>query len=188
MLGANAGKVPHGVFTNQTGRLTNDFFVNLLDMGTQWSAVDDNLYEGRDRNSNALKWTATRIDLIFGSHSQLRAFAEVYGSADAKEKIRERLRRRLDQGDERRSLRLGGVTSPTLPARKNIRQAGSAQKPPDPDPRGIAVERAGTDRFRPLGISFPRGTVSSDAYEAGLARDLRLMPRPRAFPTAPGIC
>jgi catalase-peroxidase len=87
VLGANSGAAQHGVFTNQTGALTNDFFVNLLDMGTQWSAVDDNLYEGRDRQSNALKWTATRIDLIFGSHSQLRAFAEVYGSADAKEKF-----------------------------------------------------------------------------------------------------
>ncbi|MDQ2082144.1 catalase/peroxidase HPI [Xanthobacteraceae bacterium Astr-EGSB] len=87
VLGANVGSAKHGVFTNQTGRLTNDFFVNLLDMGTQWSAVDDDLYEGRDRKSNALKWTATRIDLIFGSHSQLRAFAEVYGSADAEEKF-----------------------------------------------------------------------------------------------------
>jgi catalase-peroxidase len=87
VLGANSGAAKHGVFTNQNGKLTNDFFVNLLDMGTQWSAVGDNLYEGRDRKSNALKWTATRIDLIFGSHSQLRAFAEVYGSADAKEKF-----------------------------------------------------------------------------------------------------
>jgi catalase-peroxidase len=87
VLGANVGGTKQGVFTNQTGKLTNDFFVNLLDMGTQWSAVNDNLYEGRDRKSNALKWTATRIDLIFGSHSQLRAFAEVYACADAKEKF-----------------------------------------------------------------------------------------------------
>jgi catalase-peroxidase len=87
VLGANTGSAEHGVFTNQTGKLTNDFFVNLLDMGTQWSAAGDNLYEGRDRRTGALKWTATRIDLIFGSHSQLRAFAEVYGSADAKEKF-----------------------------------------------------------------------------------------------------
>ena len=65
--------------------MTNDFFVNLLDMGTVWSPAGDNAYEGRDRKTNALKWTATRVDLIFGSHAQLRAFAEVYGSSDAKE-------------------------------------------------------------------------------------------------------
>jgi catalase-peroxidase len=87
VLGANAGAAKHGVFTEQAGKLTNDFFVKLLDMGTQWSAAGDNLYEGRDRKTGALKWTATRVDLIFGSHSQLRAFAEVYGSADAKEKF-----------------------------------------------------------------------------------------------------
>jgi catalase-peroxidase len=87
VLGANAGGARHGVFTHETGKLTNDFFVNLLDMGTQWSSAGDNLYEGRDRKSGALKWTATRIDLVFGSHSQLRAFAEVYGSADSKKKF-----------------------------------------------------------------------------------------------------
>jgi catalase-peroxidase len=65
--------------------LTNDFFVNLLDMATQWAPAGEGVYEGRDRKSGDLKWTATRVDLIFGSHSQLRAFAEVYGSADAKE-------------------------------------------------------------------------------------------------------
>ena len=88
VLGANAGGSKHGVFTNKPGTLTNDFFVNLLDMGTQWQprrATD--VYEGRDRKTNALKWTGTRVDLIFGSHSQLRAFAEVYACADAKEKF-----------------------------------------------------------------------------------------------------
>ncbi|WP_438273752.1 catalase/peroxidase HPI [Nitrobacter sp.] len=88
VLGANAGDSKHGVFTKQPGTLTNDFFVNLLDMRTQWLPPgSDGIYEGRDRKTNALKWTATRVDLIFGSHSQLRAFAEVYGCADAREKF-----------------------------------------------------------------------------------------------------
>ncbi len=87
VLGANAGKSKHGVFTKKVGTLTNDFFVNLLSMSTEWSPAGDNLYEGRDRKSGAVKWTATRTDLIFGSHSQLRAFAEVYGCADSKEKF-----------------------------------------------------------------------------------------------------
>jgi catalase-peroxidase len=88
VLGANAGGSKHGVFTKQTETLTNDFFVNLLDMGTQWQpAGSDGVYEGRDRKTNAVKWTGTRVDLIFGSHSQLRALAEVYACADAKEKF-----------------------------------------------------------------------------------------------------
>ena len=86
VLGANAGNTKHGVFTEKPETLSNDFFVNLLDMGTEWSAVGD-FYEGRDRKTKAVKWTSTRVDLIFGSHSQLRAFAEVYASADAKEKF-----------------------------------------------------------------------------------------------------
>jgi len=88
VLGANAGQSKHGVFTKQTEKLSNDFFVNLLDMSTQWQpAGSDGVYEGRDRKTNAVKWTGTRVDLIFGSHSQLRAFAEVYACADAKEKF-----------------------------------------------------------------------------------------------------
>ncbi len=88
VLGANAGQSGHGVFTKKPGTLTNDFFLNLLDMGTQWQpAGSDGVYEGRDRKTKDLKWTATRVDLIFGSHSQLRAFAEVYGCADSKEKF-----------------------------------------------------------------------------------------------------
>jgi catalase-peroxidase len=88
VLGANAKASKHGVFTKRPGQLTNDFFVNLLDMSTQWQpAGSDGVYEGRDRKTNALKWTGTRVDLIFGSHSQLRAFAEVYACADAKEKF-----------------------------------------------------------------------------------------------------
>ena len=69
------------------GTLTNDFFVNLLDMSTEWQPAGDNVYEGRDRKTKAVKWTGTRVDLIFGSHSQLRAFAEVYACADSKEKF-----------------------------------------------------------------------------------------------------
>ena len=89
VLGANAGQSKHGVFTKQPGKLTNDFFVNLLDMRTQWqpAAGSEGVYEGRDRKTKARKWTGTRVDLIFGSHSQLRALAEVYACADAKEKF-----------------------------------------------------------------------------------------------------
>jgi catalase-peroxidase len=88
VLGANAGQSQHGVFTKRPEALTNDFFVNLLDMSTQWQpAGSDGLYEGRDRKTNAVKWTGTRVDLIFGSHAQLRAIAEVYGCADSKEKF-----------------------------------------------------------------------------------------------------
>jgi catalase-peroxidase len=89
VLGANAGGSKQGVFTNKPETLTNDFFLNLLDMGTYWQPVagSDGVYEGRDRKTNAVKWTGTRVDLIFGSHSQLRAFAEVYGSSDSKEKF-----------------------------------------------------------------------------------------------------
>jgi catalase-peroxidase len=89
VLGANAERSPHGVFTKRPGTLTNDFFVNLLDMGTEWrpSAGSDGVYEGRDRKTDAVKWTGTRVDLIFGSHSHLRALAEVYASTDAKEKF-----------------------------------------------------------------------------------------------------
>ncbi|MFZ3358833.1 MAG: catalase/peroxidase HPI [Xanthobacteraceae bacterium] len=88
VLGANAGQSKHGVLTKKPGTLSNDFFLNLLDMHTQWQpAGSDGVYEGRDRKTNEVKWTGTRVDLIFGSHSQLRAFAEVYACADAKEKF-----------------------------------------------------------------------------------------------------
>jgi len=86
VLGANAGNLKHGAFTNKPGTLTNDFFVNLLDMGTEWQPAGSE-YEGRDRKTKTVKWTGTRVDLIFGSHSQLRAIAEVYACADAKEKF-----------------------------------------------------------------------------------------------------
>ncbi|MGA7326238.1 MAG: peroxidase family protein, partial [Rhodomicrobium sp.] len=89
VLGANAGQSKYGVFTRRPGALTNDFFVNLLDMSTQWepSAGAEGVYEGHDRKTNEVKWTGTRVDLIFGSHSQLRALAEVYASADSKKKF-----------------------------------------------------------------------------------------------------
>jgi len=89
VLGANAGGSKHGVFTKQPEKLTNDYFLNLLDMGTEWNPAPgaDGVYEGRDRKTKQVKWTGTRVDLVFGSHSQLRAFAEVYGSADSKEKF-----------------------------------------------------------------------------------------------------
>ena len=89
VLGANVGQSAHGVFTKRPETLTNDFFVNLLDMSTQWqpSAGSEDVYEGRDRKTNEVKWTGTRVDLIFGSHSQLRALAEVYACADSKEKF-----------------------------------------------------------------------------------------------------
>jgi catalase-peroxidase len=85
-LGTNYGQSQHGVFTKQTGILTNDYFVNLLDMHTQWKADEaGNLLEGRDRRTGELKWTATVVDLVFGSNSQLRAISEVYGSGDAQQ-------------------------------------------------------------------------------------------------------
>ena len=89
VLNANTGKAQHGVFTKTPETLTNDFFVNLLDMSTEWKATDDKAetFEGRDRKTGAVKWTATRVDLVFGSNSQLRAFAEVYGQADSKTKF-----------------------------------------------------------------------------------------------------
>jgi catalase-peroxidase len=89
VLGANAGQSKHGVFTKKPETLTNDFFVNLLDMSTQWqpSAASEDLYEGRDRKTKELKWSGSRVDLIFGSHAQLRAIAEVYACADSKEKF-----------------------------------------------------------------------------------------------------
>jgi catalase-peroxidase len=89
VLGANAGKSTHGVFTKRPETLTNDFFVNLLDMSTQWQPSNGSagVYEGRDHGTNEVKWTGTRVDLIFGSNSQLRALAEVYACTDSKEKF-----------------------------------------------------------------------------------------------------
>jgi len=84
-LNANAGRAQHGVFTKRPETLTNDFFLNLLDMSTTWTAASDagDVFEGRDRATGDVKWTATRADLVFGSNSQLRAIAEVYGQGDS---------------------------------------------------------------------------------------------------------
>jgi len=87
VLGSNHGGTKHGVFTDRVGQLSNDFFVNLTDMGNTWKPVSENLYEIRDRNTNAVKWTATRVDLVFGSNSILRAYAEVYAQDDNQEKF-----------------------------------------------------------------------------------------------------
>jgi catalase-peroxidase len=86
VLGANSGGSKHGVFTDKPGVLSTDFFVNLLDMGTEWKPAGGN-YEGKDRKTGKVRWTATRVDLVFGSNSVLRALAEVYASADAQDKF-----------------------------------------------------------------------------------------------------
>ena len=89
VLNTNVGGSKHGVFTSRPEVLSNDFFVNLLDMGTEWKAVskDADVFEGRERSTGKVKWTATRVDLIFGANSQLRALAEVYGCQDSREKF-----------------------------------------------------------------------------------------------------
>jgi catalase-peroxidase len=89
VLNTNFGQTRHGVFTKRPEALTNDFFVNLLDMGMEWKTVSQeaDVFEGRDRKTGELKWTGTRIDLVFGSNTQLRALAEVYGSFDAEKKF-----------------------------------------------------------------------------------------------------
>jgi catalase-peroxidase len=89
VLGANAGASTHGVLTKKPEALSNDFFVNLLDMATEWKPMSDtgDVFEGRDRQTGQLKWTGTRVDLVFGSNAQLRGLAEVYGSSDAQKKF-----------------------------------------------------------------------------------------------------
>ncbi|MGB5209532.1 MAG: peroxidase family protein, partial [Gammaproteobacteria bacterium] len=87
MLGTNHGGTAHGVFTDRAGALTNDFFVNLTDMGNTWKPKSDSVYEIRDRKTDKVKWTATRLDLVFGSNSILRSYAEVYAQDDNKEKF-----------------------------------------------------------------------------------------------------
>ena len=106
-LNANFGQSDHGVFTKRPGTLTNDFFVNLLDMNTKWqkSATSEGVLEGRDRATGELKWTGTVVDLVFGSNSQLRALAEVYASGDSQQEFVHDFVAAWSQGDEPRSLR-----------------------------------------------------------------------------------
>jgi catalase-peroxidase len=87
VLGTNHGGMRHGVFTDRVGALTNDFFVNLTDMANEWKPANGNLYEVRDRKTGTLRWTATRVDLVFGSNSILRAYVEVYAQDDSREKF-----------------------------------------------------------------------------------------------------
>ena len=107
VLGANHDGSDLGVLTARKGTLTNDFFVNLLDMGTVWQPTSETeeTFEGRDRSTGETRWTASRVDLVFGSNSQLRAIAEVYASDDAAGEVRARLRRRVGQGHDPRSVR-----------------------------------------------------------------------------------
>ncbi len=108
VLGANYRQSPLGVLTSRPGSLTNDFFVNLLDMATEWlptSTANAETFEGRDRATGELRWTGSRVDLVFGSNSELRALAEVYASDDATGEVRPRLRGRVGQGHEPRPVR-----------------------------------------------------------------------------------
>ena len=105
------------MLTKSPETLTNDFFVNLLDMGTEWKAASDakDVFEGRDRKTGELKWTGTRVDLVFGSNSQLRALAEVYGKRRRAGEVRRGLRGGVDQGDEPRPLRRRVISTVALP-------------------------------------------------------------------------
>ena len=116
VLNANFGGSQHGVFTKRPGALTNDFFVNLLDMGTVWKPVSEgaDVFEGRDRATGELKWTGTRVDLIFGSNSQLRALAEVYACEDSAGEVRARLCRGVEQGHEPGPFRPRLIAAQTL--------------------------------------------------------------------------
>ncbi len=107
VLGNNVGDEGYGVLTDRPGQLTNDFFVNLIDMGTVWSSVgeEEDVFEGRDRASSDVKWTATRVDLVFGANSQLRAIVEEYASAGGEDLMLDAFVRGLGQGDGERPLR-----------------------------------------------------------------------------------
>ncbi len=175
-LNANFGQSPHGVFTDRPETLSNDFFVNLLDMGTEWqpSGSDENVYEGpRSRRAARLKWTATSVDLVFGSHSELRALAEVYACDDAEREVRARLRRRLGQGHEPRPLR------PILTERSR-RRITRLPRPPRRDrlqPRGPLPGPAAKSRSttpaasrRPNWPSAPPDTASGALWCSPLLR------------------
>ena len=119
VLGANVGESPLGVLTHRPGELSNDFFVNLLDMGCEWKPVaggDQQLYEGRDRQTGAPRWTATRADLVFGSNAQLRAVAEVYAKRGCAGQVRGRLRVGVGEGDGAGPLRSALSRGPSMAA------------------------------------------------------------------------
>ena len=181
-MDANAGGSPHGVFTDRPGTLSNDFFVNLIDMSTQWSvASTEGVYEGRDRVTGALRWTATPVDLIFGSNSELRAVAEHYAAADGEQAFLEdfvdawtkvmtldrfdleRLAARAEPDTARRSLGAGGPS----PKRGNtVRRT---------DRRSFSVRRRATSRGGAGGLDPP-------ARSAGMVPFAR---RTSAHPCAP---
>ena len=155
-LNANAGSAGHGVFTDRPGTLTNDFFVNLLDMSTAWtkSESDTGVYEGRDRASGDIKWTATPVDLVFGSHSELRAVAEIYAADDGAGKFRLRLCRSLDKGDEPRPVRRAVKPTAGRPERE---QAGRLP---------IAVSRRRPAQLRTMNRGFPYQSETRRARNA----------------------
>ena len=152
-LNANVGQSQHGVFTDRPETLTNDFFVNLLDMSTEWTPSDaaENVYEGRDRGHGELKWTATAVDLVFGSHSQLRALSEVYASDDAKREVRARLRRRLGQGHEPRPIRPCLITNRSRRPHYDKLDRLALEGPPNMGLVQTDQECAG----RPIDVSLP---------------------------------
>ena len=129
-LNANFGQSKHGVFTNRPETLTNDFFVNLLDMSTEWkpSSTQEGVYEGHDRATGKIKWTGTRVDLIFGSNSQLRAIAEVYASNDSKGGVCEELRGCVEQGDEPGSIRPCAESVMRFRAGRILARAGKSRR------------------------------------------------------------
>ena len=128
VLGTNVGGAPHGVLTERPGVLSNDFFAHLLAPGTQWKASesDEGVYEIRDLATGEVQWTATAVDLVFGSNSQLRALAEVYASRRRAREVRPRLRGRLDEGDGARPVRPGLSRSADEPGRP-LHGAGRAR-------------------------------------------------------------
>ena len=163
VLGAHAGASKTGVFTKKPGTLTNDFFVNLLDMSTEWKPAEgtEGVYEGRDRKTGEVKWTGTRVDLIFGSHSILRALAEVYGSSDGKEKFVKDFAKawakvmNLDRFDlvyqhRARAQDRGGVSGSSPLGRQagHGLRAARERSPRGPFRRGAADRRRVSDRQR----------------------------------------
>ena len=183
-MGANSAGSSLGVLTGRAGALTNDFFVNLLDMGTEWRVSEtEHVYEGRDRDSGELRWTATAVDLVFGSNSQLRAIAEVYGSDDAHQKFVARLRGRVGQGHEPGPLR------PVLsPKERPGAPPGEISRVTCGDPPPISHPRNGWDADaepRPIAAGGTP-TLVSDAGRQDRAGDRRRQRRGPGSRGGPG--